>query len=554
MNRALFPAIAFVLNASPALADLSAEEVLADHLNLLSLDGHLDMTTTSTTESADGLTVDGFVGSYEDDDTQIEIRTPGMILTEQPDGSVDITYADTLPIAIYADPKDEDPVTVTLNLETKGLRHRVSGDLDDLQHDIAFDALAIGTIEIDPPEAAKELDLVPDIAVAAFSTTINRVNADPVRRSVTLSLKDLRLAMSALAPTDIDLDTRGTTFKTEGIGEMEVLVALSDLTTSVEYIDGDLPRHSMNTTLGSLLWQTSSVIPDDEGGIELDLGAEDLAVSYDVQFDVSSFETDVLKALTAGQMISVAFSFASLDYDFGLDTPEGAFSSSTKSGLSENRFSFSKNGLDIFSSTVDSVFILDGPLMDLPIGQLGYTVAKSLIDLSVPITPSEDVQAFRTRIELEGLATDNAIWDMFDPTAQLPRTPLDLSFDISGSTVVVSDVFAQDGSVPFRGTEADMSDMRLSFAGAEVTGSGNIKDTSTPDKPAGVGELNMTLKGIHKLIDTVVEMGLLPNEQAMGARLGLGLIARPGDDANTLISHIEVNEEGQIFANDQRIK
>lgn len=554
MIRALSPAIAVAISVTPALADLTAEEVLADHLNLLSMDGLLNMTTTSTTESVSGLTVAGFIGSYEDDQTRVEIRTPGMILTEQPDGSVTITYADILPITIYAVPTDEDPVTVTLNLETEGLRHIVSGDLKDLQHDIAFDTLKVGTFEIDPPEAAEEMNLVADVAIAGLTSTIKLSNTDPVRRSVDLGFKGLTLAMSALAPTDIGIDTPGTTYDTTGLGDMDVLLTMSEVSSSVGYTGGDLPRHSMDTTIGNLRWVTASIIPDEEGGIDFAMNTSDFAVSYDVQIEIDGFEADTLKALKAGQMISGALNFATLAYDFGIDTPEGAFASATTSGASENRFSLSENGFMFFSSTVDSVFDLGGPALDLPINQLGYTVAKSLIDLSIPLTPSEDVQPFRTRLELEGVATDDAIWDLFDPTAQLPRTPADLSFDLSGTTIVVSDVFADDGSVPFRGTEAELSNLRLSFAGAEVTGSGNVEDTSTPGKPAGIGELNMTLKGIHGLIDTAVNMGLLPNEQAMGARLGLGLIARPGNDANTLLSHIEVNEEGQIFANGQRIK
>jgi len=62
------------------------------------------------------------------------------------------------------------------------------------------------------------------------------------------------------------------------------------------------------------------------------------------------------------------------------------------------------------------------------------------------------------------------------------------------------------------------------------------------------------LTGGNTLLDTLVDMGLVPSEQAMGARMMLGVVARPGDGEDTLVSEIEVNEEGQIFANGQRIK
>jgi hypothetical protein len=54
-------------------------------------------------------------------------------------------------------------------------------------------------------------------------------------------------------------------------------------------------------------------------------------------------------------------------------------------------------------------------------------------------------------------------------------------------------------------------------------------------------------------MDNLVAMGLLPEEQVMGARMMLGLFTVPtGDDQ--LTTTIEVNAEGQILANGQRLQ
>ena len=66
--------------------------------------------------------------------------------------------------------------------------------------------------------------------------------------------------------------------------------------------------------------------------------------------------------------------------------------------------------------------------------------------------------------------------------------------------------------------------------------------------------MNLALSGGNTLLDTLVGMGLLPEEQAMGARLMSGLFARPGDGPDTLVSTIEMKEDGSILANGQRIK
>jgi len=48
-------------------------------------------------------------------------------------------------------------------------------------------------------------------------------------------------------------------------------------------------------------------------------------------------------------------------------------------------------------------------------------------------------------------------------------------------------------------------------------------------------------------------MGVLPQEQAMSARMMMGMFAVPaGDDA--MESTLEVTEEGRVLANGQRIR
>ena len=49
-------------------------------------------------------------------------------------------------------------------------------------------------------------------------------------------------------------------------------------------------------------------------------------------------------------------------------------------------------------------------------------------------------------------------------------------------------------------------------------------------------------------------MGLLPEDQAMGARMMMGLLAVPGEAPDTLNSKIEINEQGHVLANGQRIQ
>ena len=72
--------------------------------------------------------------------------------------------------------------------------------------------------------------------------------------------------------------------------------------------------------------------------------------------------------------------------------------------------------------------------------------------------------------------------------------------------------------------------------------------------PAPEGEADLKLVGGNGLLDKLVEMGLVPEDQAMGARMMMGLFAVPGEGEDTLTSKIVVNEEGHVLANGQRLK
>ena len=74
--------------------------------------------------------------------------------------------------------------------------------------------------------------------------------------------------------------------------------------------------------------------------------------------------------------------------------------------------------------------------------------------------------------------------------------------------------------------------------------------------PKPSGTLDLTVKGANALIDRLVGIGLLKDQDAMGARMGMGMIAKPapelGEDA--LKSHLEMTDEGQVLANGIRLR
>ena len=55
-------------------------------------------------------------------------------------------------------------------------------------------------------------------------------------------------------------------------------------------------------------------------------------------------------------------------------------------------------------------------------------------------------------------------------------------------------------------------------------------------------------------MENLVKLGFVPQEQVLGARMMLGLFARPGDEPDELVSEIAITEDGQVLANGQRLR
>ena len=112
--------------------------------------------------------------------------------------------------------------------------------------------------------------------------------------------------------------------------------------------------------------------------------------------------------------------------------------------------------------------------------------------------------------------------------------------------------------IPGEINSAVLSDLTIRAAGAEITGNGAFtfdnSDLQTFDGlPRPEGEVNFAINGVNGLVDRLIQMGLIPEEQAMMPRMMLGMFATPvGDDM--LTSTIEINSEGHVLANGQRLR
>jgi hypothetical protein len=185
----------------------------------------------------------------------------------------------------------------------------------------------------------------------------------------------------------------------------------------------------------------------------------------------------------------------------------------------------------------------------------------------MPLAKSDEPSDFAFGLTLGDFVTSDDLWSMFDPSKVLPRDPATISLDLTGKAMMLLDLFDPDqmeavenGEVmPAELNAITLRKLLVSVAGAELSGTGDFtfdnNDLESFDGfPKPTGGIDIALVGGNGLMDKLVQMGLLPEEQAMGARMMMGLFTRPGEGDDSLTSKVEINAEGHILANGQRVQ
>jgi hypothetical protein len=172
--------------------------------------------------------------------------------------------------------------------------------------------------------------------------------------------------------------------------------------------------------------------------------------------------------------------------------------------------------------------------------------------------------AFLTKLVDVTLSDD--VWLQLDPEKVLPRDPATIVIDTKGKANWAFDILdpagaekLADGTAPAQLHALDVTDLTLKAAGAEVTGDGaftfdNSDTTTFPGVPLPSGQMDLKIIGANGLVDRLVQLGLLPEDQAMYARMTMGLFANAVEGSDdTLTSTLEFKDKG-LFLNGQRLQ
>ena len=144
----------------------------------------------------------------------------------------------------------------------------------------------------------------------------------------------------------------------------------------------------------------------------------------------------------------------------------------------------------------------------------------------VPLSQSEDPQDFELGMELRDLTVGEGLWNIFDPGEALPRDPATVALNLSGEVTPLFDFMdpqqaqqAAMSDLPAEIHAAVLNELVLRVAGAEVTGDGaftfdNSDLQTIPGVPRPEGQADFRMVGVNGLIDKLIQMGLIPEQQA----------------------------------------
>ena len=596
--------IAALMATSPTWADVTAEQVWTDWQEMIQSSG---AKVTYNSAADDGiLTINDLVVTV-DDTPKTNIRLGAVVLQESGDGSVQVLLPASGPIVIesgndkatleqrntgfsmivsgtagdmtyrYAatefslslteylkgnTPSDGQQVRITLNNLAGALHGRTTG-LRQLEQNFTLGKL---TYALDLTDPEKEAAFTSEGSITNLQSGVNVAIPENIETlSMAEAFKKGLTLVGSVGYDSISLSAnqaeRGDTITGSGetvSGNMQMSFQMGEngvvnASQSISFgpinlrLDVDAAEKDMVATRFAL----------DQLGARLNMGIPENFESL----SAGNGDSSMPDVLNAGFRVGVNLNYDGLDGAVSFRRHDKAGSVSAVSDMLDFGLSLSREMLHISSATKGTEFNLEA--VNLPVDTILFAVAQTLQDIRLPLKTSPDPQPFVYHEEVRDLKISDSLWALFDPDSQIPRTAMTYVLNVSGLGNWLIDPFAPEFDTPGN-TKGELHrltlhELLLSGAGVELTGAGdftfNNDDLDSYDGiPAPKGDMNLKLTGGDQLLDTLVKIGILSDEDALGFRMALGLFTIKGEGDDTIVSHIETNGKGELLANGKRLK
>lgn len=496
-------ALALVFATQSAFADVTAQDVWADWRGYMEGMGY----SISANEAMAGnvLTVSDLKMSFDvpDDAIAVAMEMDSISFSENGDGTVSVELPDLMPIMVTSETADGSPVNVQIEYSQTDFVMIVSGDPNDLTYDYSAASAAI-------------------------------------------ALASLNIAGTEVSPDDISFD-----------------LSMTDIAGTSTMKTGDDREYSQKATVGALSYDVNITDPADSARSSFKGTLSNLKTDGSGTLPLAIDSSDVTAMLASGFQFAGKFEYQNGNSEFQTRNPvNGNVSGTSSSAGGTLNVAMDQSSLTYGGTARDMAMNISGDQIPF---ELSAKMEESLFNLTMPLGKSDQDQDFGLAISMVDFTMDDSLWNMFDPSGALPRDPATISFDLAGKAKLLIDFFdpeqtamiAETDASPVELTSLDFNSLLISAAGAALSGTGAFTFDNTQDfngMPKPTGAIDLKLVGGNGLLDRLVQMGMLPEEQAMGTRMMMGLFAVPGEGEDTLNSKIEINEEGHVLANGQRIQ
>lgn len=479
-----------LLATTPAFAETLAADLWAEWQAQAELTGQV--VNATVTETDGGLTLSNFTTTAEEDGFSTRGAIDEIQLTENPDGTVSITFSElySTTFTFEIDPGDP-PANIELQLRHEGLDVQVSGDPGNRTYTYAADRLTLSDGAIwggggEPPTI--DLDLVLSDLSSTYSVTGD--TPDTMRFDSTGTIGSLQMALEVLPPP-------GET------GRLKLGMMM-----------GPAEGTSAGTFLSlAALNQADGALP--EG---LDLTGTTTYESFALEFEfIDPSEQFAIVYTNDGGRLGFGMSQSEISYDIA------------------------GQGMEMQISA-----------MNLPV-PVNLSMASSEAAFAVPLSAGEAPQDVTARIAYEDIAIGDGLWSMIDPTNAIPRDPASLILDATGQVQLFIDLVAMDPETltgpPGELRGLSVNELRLGVGGAELSGTADVSFAPGQLIPMPVGAAELQLSGGNALLDALMAGGLVPAEQGAFVRGMANVFARPGATPDTLETSVRFGEDGSITAN-----
>lgn len=502
MTRALTcsSAIALVFLATAASADVTPQEVWASWQAMMTSAGQ-ELTVGNTSDSGKAVEVTDVAIAYKDHmGGSASVTFDKLTFTDNGDGTVTVGLPESYPVQMAFPDKGDGPGSIKLTVRQPGAVVVAGGSATETSYQIIAPTTSITLDEV-TDESGKALDTKADLALTDVTGSYRMTKSGE-----TMGLESSFAAKSAV------LDLSGGA--DEGGGTGTVKVSFADVTGATK---GNFLNPEMMANMAAAL----------NSGFTMDSSLTFGAMAMDVDITEASGPTKLVANATGGGF-AVALNKERLNY-----------------GTELNGAKFTISGAEI------------------PFPQVDVAFAESAFNVAMPVSKSDSPQDFSYLTKVVDFTVSDDVWGLFDPAGMLSRDPATVIVDLKGTGFWTKDIM--DPEVQMEGMEPpgqlnslDVTQVLAKAAGAEVSATGGLTfDNADKETFGGVprpdGKITLNIKGVTKLVDNLIALGILGEDEAMGFRMGLAMIAKPGAGPDDLVSEIEF-KEGGLFANGMRMQ